>query len=329
MNNEKSNTTIADVARHAGVSVGTVSNVLNNLPVGASYRKRVEEAIRQLNYQVNPSAKALKSKRTDTIALIIPNTITPYFAKLTNYINRELEKHDYRMLLCFTDYDHDRETEFIQLVRQGRVDGIIALTYNPTLEIPPGIRFITIDRFFSVSVPCVASDNFGGGALAAEKLAALGCRHIAYLKHGSSLPNETNKRRDGFVAKCVELGIDFEICNLTAGEPLVEFEKFLTSFIKDGEMMLDGVFCGTDLMAHQVRGILENLGFRVPEDLQIVGFDGIQMFGEHEYICSTIVQPVEDIAEVAVNMVLAKDFSSLPQLITLPVTYQAGGTTRE
>ena len=158
---------MADVAREAGVALGTVSKVVNGQTVGKEYKDKVEEAIARLGYQYNSSGRALRTDKTNTVALIIPNTISPYFAMLVHHINAALEKRNYKMLLCFTEYDQNREIEYIQMVRQNRVDGIIALTYNPDLTIPEGLPFVTIDRFFSVSVPCVASDNFGGGCMAA------------------------------------------------------------------------------------------------------------------------------------------------------------------
>ena len=147
--NEKKPATMADVAREAGVALGTVSKVVNGLPVGDVYRQKVEQAIRKLDYQVNTSAKALKSSHTNTVALIVPNTIAPFFALLTHHVNLALDKQNYKMLLCFTEFEHDREQEYIQLVRQNRVDGIIALTYSPQLDIPEGLPFVTIDRYFS------------------------------------------------------------------------------------------------------------------------------------------------------------------------------------
>lgn len=321
--------TMSDVAKEAGVALGTVSKVINGHPVGESYRLKVEAAVKKLNYQVNPSAKALKSNRTNTIALIIPNTITPFFAMLTHHINIALEKRGYKMMLCFTEYDRDREQEFVSMVVHNRVDGIIALTYNPTLNIPEGIPFVTIDRFFSVSVPCVASDNFGGGQLAAQKLKELGCQRVACLRTGSSLTNEPSKRKDGFVSGCMEAGLSFEVCNLPDGTPLSTFEAFLRRNILETDSPLDGLFCGTDLLAWQVARIVRSLGLRVPEDVQIIGFDGIRMFGDKDYICSTIVQPVPNLAETAVNMVLSNDFTGLPPLVCLPVRYQPGGTTRD
>lgn len=329
MKGEKQAATMSDVAREAGVALGTVSKVINGLPVGESYRLRVEAAVRKLNYQVNPSAKALKSNRTRTIALIIPNTITPFFALLTHYVNMALEKRGYKMMLCFPEYDRDREQEFISMVVHNRVDGIIALTYNPKLSIPAGIPFVTIDRFFNVSVPCVASDNFGGGQMAARKLAELGCRHVACLRIGSSLTNEPSKRKDGFVSGCMEAGLPFEMCNLPDGSPLSAFEVFLHHNLLETDQPLDGLFCGTDQMAWQAIKMVRAMGLRVPEDVQVIGFDGVRMFGDQDYICSTIVQPVPDLAEMAVSMVLSKDFTGLPPLVCLPVRYQPGGTTRD
>lgn len=325
----KQATTMSDVAREAGVALGTVSKVLNGRPVGEEYRLKVEAAVKKLDYQINPSAKALKSNRSGFIALIIPDTTTPFFALLTQYVNLSLEKRGYKMMLCFTGRDSVREQEFIRMVHRHQADGIIALTYTPDLQIPAGIPFVTIDRFFSVDVPCIASDNFGGGRLAAQKLAELGCKRLACLRIGSSLVNEPSKRKDGFVSGCMELGLPFEMCNLPDGVPLSAFEVFLKKNILESDQPVDGIFCGNDLQAWQVINILHHLGCRVPEDVQVIGFDGTRMFGNQDYICSTIVQPVPDLAETAVNMVLSNDFKGLPPLICLPVRYQPGGTTRD
>ncbi len=327
MNKNKYSATKSDVAREAGVALGTVSKVINGQSVGESYRLKVEAAVKKLGYQINNSARSLRMDRTFTIALIIPNTVTPYFALLVHHINVALEKRNYKMLLCFTDYDRNREQEFIQMVRQNRADGVIALTYNPRLEIPEDIPFVTIDRFFSVSVPCVAADNFAGGRLAARKLYEYGCKRVAFLRIGSTLTNEPSKRKDGFISGCMELGLPYECMLLEDGAPLSTFEQFLARNMTGGKLLFDGLFCGTDMLAYQIIGMLHRLGLRVPEDVQVIGFDGIRMFGELDYVCSTIVQPVQDIAETCVSMVLSQDFNGLPPLLCLPVTYADGGTT--
>lgn len=329
MPKEKNAPTMADVARAAGVALGTVSRVINGEQVGEAYRQKVEAAIKELGYQYNTSGRTLRTDCTNIIALIIPNTVNPFFALLVHHINMELEKRDRRMMLCFTDYDRDREIEFIQLAQQNRLDGIIALTYNPELTIPNDIPFVTIDRFFSVSVPCVASDNFGGGWLAARKLKELGCTSVAFLRVGSSLTHEPSKRKEGFISACVDMGLPFEVLALEDGQPLSVFERFISKHVHDGRLDFDGIFTATDYLAWQIIKILKKMNIRVPEDVQVIGFDGIRMFGEMEYIVSTIVQPVQEIAETCVSTVLSKHLSSVPSLICLPVTYAYGGTTKE
>lgn len=328
MPKEHNGPTMVDVAREAGVALGTVSRVVNGEHVGAEFREKVNAAIRRLGYQYNSSGRALRTDRTNTVAVIIPNTINPYFALLVHHINEALENRNYRMTLCFSDYDKAREIEFIRKAQQNRVDGIIALTYNPGLSIPEDIPFVTIDRFFSVSVPCIASDNFGGGALAARKLKECGCQNVAFLRIGSVLTNEPSKRRDGFVAACVEMGLDFEIMALEDGQPFSEFEKFLSGHMHNGRLDFDGLFVGTDYLAWMIIKVLRSWNLRVPEDVQVIGFDGIRMFGDQECVVSTIVQPVQEIAETCVTTVLSQDLSSVPSLICLPVRYEYGGTTK-
>ncbi len=113
--------TMKDVAREAGVALGTVSKVVNGLPVGEPYRIRVEDAIKRLNYQVNSYAQGLKANKTYTVAFLLPNTHDPYFASLTYHINLALLRRKYRMLLCCTDYDSSLEQEYITMTQQNKV----------------------------------------------------------------------------------------------------------------------------------------------------------------------------------------------------------------
>lgn len=329
MKKETSAPTMKDVAREAGVALGTVSKVVNGLPVGESYRIRVEDAIKKLNYQVNSYAQGLKASRTYTVALLIPNTYSPYFAALTYHINQALLKRNYRMLLCSTDFNSAQEQEYVTMARQNKVDGIIGLTYNPNLVIEENTPFVAIDRSMGANISCVASDNFAGGQLAAEKLADLGCKHVAFLRIGSSLTNEPNKRKSGFENGCLSRGLSYEMKILNDGDSYEEFETFLLDHMQDGKLAFDGIFCVTDVLAYDVLKILRKLNQRVPEDVQVIGFDGIRHFGDKDYTCSTIVQPVADIAEMCVELLLQENMSVKPPLVCLPVTYACGGTTCE
>lgn len=327
MKKKNSTPTMKDVAMDAGVALGTVSKVINGLPVGESYRIRVEDSIKKLNYHINNYAKGLKSNKTYTIAVIIPNIISPFFSKLVHYIHKELAAKGYQMLLCDTDYDWDREQEYVLMAEQNKVDGIICLSYNPKLKVSPSVPFVSIDRYFGASIPCVASDNYGGGRIAVEKLYENGCRHLTFLRIGSTLTNEPNKRKDGFVTACEALNVSYEIKMLDDGMPYSEFEDFLRSHLHNGHLDFDGIFCVTDSLAYQIINFLKGMGIRVPEDVQVIGFDGIRHFGDLDYICSTIVQPVAEIAENCVRLVLSNNLDSSPTLICLPVYYAYGGTT--
>lgn len=329
MSKANSNPTMKDVAAEAGVALGTVSKVVNGLPVGEEYRIRVEEAIRKLNYQVNSYAQGLKLNKTHTVALLIPNTREPFYGALVYHINIALLKRKYRMLLCCTDSDSSQEQEYIRMAQQNKVDGIIGLTYNPELMIEEGTPFVAIDRSMGPGIPCVASDNFAGGQLAAEKLADLGCKHLAFLRTGSSLNNEPNKRKAGFENGCLSRNLTYEMKILNDGDPYEEFETFLASHIKNGKLAFDGIFCVTDGLAWHILKVLRRLNQRVPEDVQVIGFDGNRHLGVQDYICSTIVQPVPEMAEMCVELLLQENMPVKPPLVCLPVTYAYGGTTME
>lgn len=318
-----------DVAREAGVSLGTVSKVVNGLPVGEPYKSHVEEAIQKLNYQVNSYAQGLKASRTNTVALLIPNTRTPFFADLVYHINLTLLRRKYRMLLCCTDYDSGAEQEYITMAQQNKVDGIIGLTYNPHLVIEENTPFVAIDRSLGPGIPCVASDNFAGGQLAAEKLADFGCRNVAFLRIGSSLTNEPNKRKAGFENGCLSRNLSYTMKILQDGDSLEEFRTFLSSHMHDGKLDFDGIFCVTDYIAYHVIRMLRSMNLKVPEDVQVIGFDGVRILGDEDYICSTIVQPTREIAEMCVELLLQENMSMKPPLVCLPVSYACGGTTIE
>ena len=329
MKTKSTSPTMKDVAREAGVALGTVSKVFNGISVGEEYRLRVEEAARRLGYQVNHYARGLKTNKTHTAALILPNVTDPFFAALAEHVCHALSRRGYRMLLTTTGSDPDAEQRCIHMVEQNKVDGIIGLTYNPALEVDDQIPFVSIDRYFSPAVPCVSSDNFGGGQLAAEKLLELGCKKLLFFRIGSHVSGEADKREDGFRVACGLRQAAHTVLSLDDSEGYEPFRAFLRGHMADGKLDFDGVFCNTDRLAHLVAEILRELGVRIPEDVQLIGFDGVRKFGVDGLFCSTIVQPVSQLAETSVNILLEEERSQLPSLICLPVTYAAGGTTRE
>ena len=321
--------TMKDVAREAGVALGTVSKVFNDIPVGDTYRQKVQDAAAKLGYRVNSYARGLRASRTNTVALILPGVNHGYFSLLAECVCDALTRRDYRMLLTTTKSDPRAEAGVIQMLRQNKVDGVIGLTYSADLDVGDDLPYVSIDRFISPNIPCVSSDNFNGGVIAAEKLEALGCRRPLFLRSGSDVPGETDKRGAGFASCCQLHGIDFDAVRFSDWQGFEPIRDFVKAHARDGRFDYDGVFCSTDLLAYHVEQWLSQLGVRVPEDVQLIGFDGVRNFVTEELYCSTIVQPVQQIADTAVHILLNEDRSQFPGLMCLPVRYAAGGTTKE
>ena len=322
--------TMKDVARAAGVSLGTVSRVFNGFTVGVDYRIRVEKAAQALGYEINSYARGLKTNRTNSAALLIPSLRHPFFAALTDEITACLAQHGYRTVLMITNFDPDAEQKCFALVRQNKVDGVIALSYSPDLnDLSDDLPIVTIDRHFNDRIPCVSSDNFHGGQLAAEKLITLGCRKLLFLRIGPELHGEADLRGPGFEEVCVRHGIDYRSLLVNDSETETPIYRFLEKHIRNGRLDYDGVFCNTDGLAMRVCAFLTDKGVRTPEDVQVIGYDGIVDFTSGSYLCSTIVQPVAEMAKTAVEILLSQEQAPDGSTHRLPVFYAPGGTTRE
>ena len=329
MSSENKRPTMKDVAREAGVALGTVSKVFNGIPVGSSYREKVEAAAEKLGYSVNSYARGLRAGKTNTIAMIIPSLNNLFFAELAQHVCDALSRWDHRLVIATTRFDGAVEARCIQMVVQNKVDGIIGLTYAVDLDIPDNLPYVSIDRYLKPSIPCVASDNYRGGYMAAEKLIELGCKRLMFLRMGSEVPGETDKRGFGFAAGCEAHGV---ACAIHRTDEVLGVEpvlQYLDGRIQSGRPDFDGIFCSSDELVYFVRRRLARRGIRVPEDVQLIGYDGARDFFNQDYTCSTIAQPIRQMAETAVDILLNRDRPQSPALICLPVTYVAGGTTRE
>lgn len=327
--NTKSTPTIKDVAREAGVSLATVSKVINNLPVGKASREKVEQAIEKLGYQANKYARALKSSKTYSVALVLPSLKHPFFAHLTDELTKSLMKRGYNALLMITNYDAEAEEKCFAMVRSNKIDGVIALTYSPDLKVSGKIPIVTIDRHLGDFVPCISSDNYRGGELAAKKLIELGCKRLLHLRFSSGVPGETDKRSAGFEFKCSQYGVDYETIVLSDKGTEEPFYRFIEEHICGEKLEFDGIFCSSDILASHVSRFITDRGVRVPDQVQIIGYDGIPDPYTDGLLCSTIEQPIAKMAEAAVDTLLNFNDASKGANICLPVRYVPGGTTKE
>ena len=317
-----------DVAALANVGVGTVSRVLNSSgSVKESTRRKVEAAMKELNYIPNAYARGLKMNKTNTVALIIPTIWHPFFSEFAYYVESNLAEHKYKMLLCNSDVSSDKELEYIQMVQENKVDGIIGITYSDLDNfVSSHLPFVTIDRHFKEETVCVTSDNFHAGQLAVEKLVEKGCHKLGYIGTHSRFPTETTKRRDGFKAKAEQMGMPYAIYD--GEDPVIEFKQEIRTFFEENPDV-DGIFAHTDFIALDILEVLEEMKRNVPEEVQIIGCDGIKMESGRRQIVSTIRQPVDLMAKAAVEKIIQViDGESVRTKITLPVHYVEGPTTK-
>lgn len=330
---KKTTPTMKDVAKEAGVALGTVSKVINGIPVGENYKIKVEAAIEKLNYQVNTYARGLKTAKTETITLIIPSLNLPFYASFAYEVEQQVYAHGRKLILCCSNGIPEKELDYLLLASQSKTDGIIALTYSDiSNQVPDHIPLIAFDRQFeNHQISRIASDNYEGGTLAIQKLLEFGCKSPVFIGFHSSFPGEADKRFDGYMEVCRKNQIkpvylyspDSEDCHDSIYNFIEEHENKDTHTLN-----FDGIFANTDFHACIAIHVLNELGYSVPIDVQVIGFDGTKKFyPSEEYIVSTIKQPLPELAKKCVDMLLDEDNYPIPTLTLLPVTYEYGGTT--
>lgn len=320
--------TMKDVALLAGVGVGTVSRVINkNVSVKPDTLRKVEAAIEQLNYQPNEYARGMKSKYTNTIALIIPTIWHPFFSEFSFYVESMLSNLGYKVYICNSQGSAKKEFEYIQMVQQNRVDGIIGITYTDIDQyIDSNLPFVSIDRHFTEDVMYVTADNLKAGQLAFRELIKGGSKHLAFIGGHQDTPNETKNRVKSFVEECKKNNIKYDVLDMN--EPIYDLNEQVRDFLIENPS-IDGIFAINDLLALDVIKILEELGKDVPVDVQVIGCDGIKISKERDYLLSTVRQPVEEMAYRSVEMLLKTLANeSTEKRVVLDVTYVAGNTTR-
>ncbi|MTB58891.1 LacI family DNA-binding transcriptional regulator [Streptococcus uberis] len=321
--------TMKDVAKRAGVSVGTVSRVINQESgIKKVTLEKVTKAIAELNYVPDNYARGMKTNRTETVALIVPTIWHPFFSEFAFYIEKELSNINYKLLLCNTD-GVKKEIEYINMLQQNKVDGIIAITYSPIEDyLATNIPFVSIDRSYgNKDIPWVSSDNYAGGQKAAEVLVENGCKNLLFVGSHNQTINETKNRRNGFEDFLRDKGVHFSSFDLE--EPIENFNEQLYEYLAE-HLEIDGIFAINDFTALDIIDALAKLGKNVPHDVQIIGYDGIKFAKEKSFPVSTIKQPLKEMAQEAVRIVLSIIENEPHKLqITLPISYIDGPTTKK
>ncbi|GIO44928.1 LacI family DNA-binding transcriptional regulator [Paenibacillus apis] len=319
---------IKDVANLAGVAVGTVSRVINNSgAVKPATRRKVEEAIQELNYIPNEIARNFKMRRSKMVALLLPSIWHPFFSELAYYIEDELDREGFKLMLCNSGGKPEKELYYLDMLQQNKVAGIVGITYNDIEDdVSNDIPIVSIDRHFSKKITCVTSDNYEGGRLALRELVKAGARKPAFLGSVTSVFSETMNRREGFIREAKAMGVDYVVYEKP--DPVIDDDAYFGEFL-DQHREVDGIFAITDMFAAKYIERAGRRGIRVPEDVKVIGYDGIQ---DHPYfhpLLSTIRQPVEEMARTSIRLLYQKmEGQTLErEVYRLPVMFRQGETT--
>ena len=297
-------TTIKDVAKYAGVGIGTVSRVVNNeKAVGEQTRQKVLDAMKALNYSPNNMASQLRRKETRIIALLVPVINHPFFAKLAYYIEDEADRFGYSVILVSSQQRVDKETEIISRIKHKKVDGAVFVThYIHNEDDLKDCPIISIDRVLGKDIPYVTSDNYKATKKAIRYMIERGAERVGFLGSKPLVDSEVMERERAYREVMEEYNMPVRMVNevIQHGEEPAVVADFMEKYAD-----VDGVFVSGYTLSQVFYDVATELGRNVPEDLQITSYDG--MFRQWSSSNMTSVeQPIEEMARQVVRLLIKK-----------------------
>ncbi|MGF7048093.1 LacI family transcriptional regulator [Paenibacillus sp. DS2015] len=321
--------TIKDVARMAEVSVATVSRVINESGyVNVDTRKRVEAAIKEINYTPNEVARSLYKRKSKLIGLLLPDITNPFFPQLARGVEDRMQEHGYRLIFGNSDENEVKELDYIRTFVQNNIIGVISSTNYPESDIYQKLKIpiVFLDRT-SDDNPSVYADVREGGRIAAREIVDRGSKRITILQ-GPAHIKPAQDRYLGAIEVLDELGITYNVIQ-TSSFSYTDAEQWAKE-IFDKYIDTDGVIASNDIIATAVLREAYRLGKAVPEDVQIIGFDDIPLSSLLSPSLSTIRQPAYDMGREAAGLLikLIEQDKVDEKIIQLPVSFVERETTR-
>ncbi|ACB86245.1 LacI family DNA-binding transcriptional regulator [Natranaerobius thermophilus] len=307
--------TIKDIAKKAGVSITSVSQVLNNKDMGIKEetKEKILAAARELDYKPNYLARGLITKKTNTLGLIIPDITNPFFPQVVRAIEDTANYQGYNMILCNTDDDVDKEKLYLRVLEEKCVDGIIftsstksSKSYLDHLE-NNDTPFVLLDRSFSgpLDFPKVYTDGYKGIKLAMNHLITRGHRDIAFLS-GPETSQTAKDRLEGYRQALSEAGLtpESESQLIYYGDyKALSGEQGIAELL-DTNPHITAVVAANDLMAVGAMRTIKNRGLKIPEDISIIGFDNIQTSRLVDPPLTTVAQPSYQMGQMATDILI-------------------------
>jgi LacI family transcriptional regulator len=303
--------TIHDVAKRAGVAPITVSRVINDSGyVSHAMRERVNAAIQEMGYVPNVLARSLKSKRTNTIALIFTDITNPFFNILARGVEDTAHEAGFNVFFCNTDEDQEKENTYIQLVLQKQVDGILlvpASINSRSVEMIQGqdTPLVVVDRRFPPgTVDIVRGDSFGGAFQLTELLIHLGHRNISILS-GPIEVTTAEDRMQGYRKAMKEHGLEAYI-DCYYGRFTQQSGRELTHQLFTHQQKPTAILAANNLIAIGTLAACDEMGLKVPEDVTVVSFDEIPETLTPTPFLTVVSQPPYAMGKKAAEILIAR-----------------------
>ena len=325
-----------DVARQAGVSISTVSHVVNNSrAVSSEARSRVLAAMKELGYKPNALAQNLRRQQTFSIGMIVPDSANPFFAEVARGIEDTSFEQNHSVILCNTDGDVHKQTTHTDLLIKNQVAGILFVAAGISTELVDDLQarqvpLVVVDREVpNVAVDTVLTNHRQGGRQATRHLIELGHRRIACVSGGSDL-SPSAERLTGYQMELQDNGIPFDDTLVFKGD-----FQYASGYRAARELLSlpeppTAVFACNDLMAVGVISAATEMGLQVPEDFSVVGFDDVHLASFTNPPLTTIAQPKYEIGVIATEMLLARarDLDAPPRVERLETKLIVRGSTK-
>lgn len=307
--------TLKDIAKHTGLSASTVSLVLNGkqVRVSASTKEKVLHAANKLNYRPNQLAVGLVTNRTKTIGMIVPDVSNFFFAEVVKSAQAKCKENYYNMILCNTNDDPDNDVEYINLLLDRGVDGILlsiaanaagnrgAECYRIMKDISKPLVLIDRDSP-DVPVPSVMADHELGGYIATKHLLDLGHVRVGCITGPLSLQS-SKQRLFGYIRALQEYKITFDPSLVEEGS--FQLDTVPAGFRRLLEKKITAVFAQNDLIAYGVYKQVMQMKLRMPQDISLVGYDNHFFTELLEIPLTTMSQPTYQLGEAAVDILLS------------------------
>ena len=295
-------TTIRDVAKKANVSVATVSRVINKKGyVHEETRLTVLRVIDELGFEPNQLARSLTNHRSMMLGVIVPQVGTTFYGQLIEGIEQAALSYGYKTMLCNTQDNDNREMDYLKIFEQYNVEGIIVASNfkNKDKLSSLNIPIISVDHLLNEDIPSVTSDNEKGGELAAKKLIKSGAKNFLLLR-GPSFLITSQERTKGFLDVLEEHECTYEIHDFDLIEPDAEY---IYQHLKNNPQ-IDAIFALSDTLALIALGCLQKLKRKVPEEVQLIGYDDAPFAKWTSPGISTISQAVKFMGSETVNTLI-------------------------